>query len=148
MIQVHHVGLCPADVAESLRFYVEGIGLTVLFDVVLPVDLEPLLGTVTDRPRTIFLGDESDPDRGVLELLDLGTDAVAGEEPARGLPHRGAFLVSFQVPVRATLDRLAALGLGGTPRVMPTPSGGIVATVVDPDGVMVELMDGPVTIGG
>lgn len=57
-----------------------------------------------------------------------------------GLPHRGALLLSFVVPAEETLVRLAAMQLGGTPYRMPTP-GGAAAVVVDPDGVMVELLD-------
>ena len=30
MTMVHHTGLCPADLDASLRFYRDGIGLTVL----------------------------------------------------------------------------------------------------------------------
>jgi hypothetical protein len=51
--------------------------------------------------------------------------------------------LSFHVEVAEVLARLADLGLGGTPRTMPTP-GGITATVVDPDGVTVELLSRPV----
>jgi hypothetical protein len=49
--------------------------------------------------------------------------------------------------VREVLDRLAALGVGGPPRVMPTPAGGLAATVIDPDGVLVELLDRAVSLG-
>jgi glyoxylase I family protein len=45
------------------------------------------------------------------------------------------------------LDRLASLGVGGEPRIMPTPGGGLAATVVDPDGVVVELLDQAVSLG-
>jgi catechol 2,3-dioxygenase-like lactoylglutathione lyase family enzyme len=144
---VHHTGLWPADMDESLRFYVDGVGLSVLFDVNLSVDLEPLLGVTTSKVRTVFLGDPAHSDAGVLELVDLGTGSAAAEPPGSGLPRRGAFLVSFHVPVEKTLGRLASLGLGGTPRRMPTPAGGLSATVVDPDGIVVELLDQPISLG-
>jgi len=147
MPQVHHTGICPADMDASLRFYVEGVGLEVLFDIVLKADLSPLLGVTTSKPRTIFLGSKAAPDAGILELLDLGSGDVADERPLSGLPARGLFLVSFNVPVVPALARLAALGLGGPPRRMSTPGGGVAATVVDPDGVMVELLDQPVSLG-
>jgi catechol 2,3-dioxygenase-like lactoylglutathione lyase family enzyme len=143
---VNHVGICPADMDASLRFYVDGVGMSVLFDVVLPIDLDPLLGVTTSKVRTVFLGDPAYRDVGVLELLDLGTGKAAGEPAQSGLPQRGACLVSFNVPVEATLARLESLGLGGTPRRMPT-AGGMSATVVDPDGVMVELLDQVVSLG-
>lgn len=140
MTPLHHAGVCVADMAASLRFYVEGIGLTVLVDTVLDADLESLLGVHTTSVRTVFLGDPANTDAGIVELLDLGLPDVA-DTPARpGLPTRGAFLLSVQVDVPTTLDRLAAMGLGGIPRTMGTPSGGLAATVVDPDGVMVELL--------
>lgn len=147
MPHVHHTGICPADMDASLRFYVDGLGLSVLFDVVLDADLAPLLGVPTTKVRTIFLGDQSQPDAGVLELLDLGDGSVGDEPAGSGLPRRGAFLVSFTLPVEETLARLAELGLGGTPRRMPTPGGGVAATVVDPDGVVVELLDQAVSLG-
>lgn len=147
MARLDHTGLCPADLDAALRFYRDGIGLAVLFDVTLPYDLEPLLGVPTASVRTVFLGDPARPDAGSLELLDLGDGRAAGEAAPSGLPRRGTFLLSFQVDdVAATLARLADLGLGGTPRRMPTPGGRVVATVVDPDGTTVELLDRPVSL--
>jgi catechol 2,3-dioxygenase-like lactoylglutathione lyase family enzyme len=144
--QVHHTGICPADLDASLRFYVDGVGLEVLFDVVLDVDLMPLLGETTEKVRTVFLGSRANPDAGAIELLDLGSSRIGDQAPASGAPQRGAFLVSFHTPVEPALARLAALGLGGTPRRMPTPTGGLAATVVDPDGVVVELLDQPISL--
>lgn len=136
-----HVGLCPADFEASLRFYTAGIGLTVKFDVTLEMDMTGLLGVKTEKVRTLFLADSDAPDASSLELLDLGDGAAAAEPPRSGLPQRGLTLISFHVPVKDTLARLAELGLGGEPRVVPTPRGGFAATVVDPDGVIVELVD-------
>jgi catechol 2,3-dioxygenase-like lactoylglutathione lyase family enzyme len=144
---VHHCGLWPADLDASLRFYVDGIGLDVLFDVTLKMDMEGLLGERTESVRTIFLGSKDRPQEGIVELLDLGTGRAVSQPPAPGLPGRGMFLVSFQVPVEPTLARLADLGLGGPPRKIPTGPDSYAATVVDPDGVMVELLDKPVTLG-
>jgi hypothetical protein len=94
--------------------------------------------------RAVFLGSPSSPQTGTLELLDLGDREIEAEQSGFGLPHRGLFLLSFVVPVAETLYRLADLGIGGTPRTMQTP-GGVTATVVDPDGVTVELLSGPMT---
>jgi len=137
---LHHAGICVSDMADSLRFYVDGIGLTVLVDKVLEADLALLLGVHTTSVRTVFLGDPAETDAGIVELLDLGLSDISANDPQPGLPARGVFLLSVQVDVPATLQRLAALGLGGTPRTMPTPGGGLAATVVDPDGVVVELL--------
>jgi len=138
-----HIGLFPADFDESLRFYVEGIGLEIIFDVTLEMDMKSLLGVSTEKVRTLFLGDPSKPGVTRLELLDLHTGRAAAEPIGDGLPHRGLTLISFHVPVEATLERLASLGLGGTPRKIPARKG-FAATVTDPDGVMVELVDAPV----
>ena len=131
----------------SLRFYRDGIGLTVLADKILPADLESLLGVHTRQVRMVFLGSAEHPDAGILELLDLGVPAVDNAAPQGGLPARGLFLVSFQVDVQAVLSRLAELGLGGTPRIMGVRGGNVAATVTDPDGVMVELLaPGPLSV--
>ncbi|TPG31676.1 VOC family protein [Mycolicibacterium hodleri] len=145
MTMVHHTGLCPADVEQSLRFYRDGIGMTVLADFTMDADLEPLLGRRTSHVRAVFLGTPDSPQGGTLELLDLGDAELTTEPGGSGLPHRGVFLLSFVVDVPGVLTRLADLGLGGEPRTMPSP-GGITATVVDPDGVTVELLSGPVTM--
>ncbi|MGN6472330.1 MAG: VOC family protein [Mycobacteriales bacterium] len=142
-----HVGLCPADMDAALRFYVEGIGLEVIFDVTLPGDMYDLLGVHTKKVRTCFVGDKSAPGSSRLELLQLFPADAAAETPPTGYPQRGLTLVSFVRPVETTLARLAELGLGGKPRIMPTPVGALSAMVVDPDGVMVELLDHPVSFG-
>jgi hypothetical protein len=83
----------------------------------------------------------------VLELNAF----IGGDVPARqpvGPPSAGLFMVSFFVDVEATLERLADLGMGGVPRRVEqsTPSGPIViATVRDPDGVLVLLTPGSIT---
>jgi glyoxylase I family protein len=139
---VDHIGLCPADFDESLRFYVDGIGLEVIFDMTLRPDMFDLLGVHTpDGVRTCFLGEPGDPSVTRVELLDLLDGKVVDEAPRSGFPQRGLTLVSFVRPVERTLARLNELGLGGTPRIMPTPAGKLSAMVVDPDGVMVELLD-------
>jgi glyoxylase I family protein len=147
MPPVDHTAICTADIETSRRFYVEGVGLDLLFDVVMDADIEPLLGEHTSKVRTIFLGSKTRPDAGALELIDLGIEPIASQPAAAGRPQRGAFLVSFVVPVEAALQRLAAMDMGGTPRKMRTLNGKWAATVVDPDGVMVELLDDPVSLG-
>jgi glyoxylase I family protein len=144
---IHHTGLAPKDLDASLRFYTEGVGLDVLMDVTVPSNLEGLLGIPTEKWRTIFLGDTANPNAGVLEILDIGTGHAQNEPELPGVPVRGTFLLSFVMPVRETLDRLASLGMGGTPRVVKTVTGGLAATVVDPDGVVVEFLDDPPAIG-
>lgn len=140
MTTMHHAGICVNDMDASLRFYRDGLELTVLVDKVLNGDMESLLGVRTASLRTVFLGDAEHTDSGIVELLDLGLPALADGDPQAGLPVRGVFLISLQVDVPVVLARLAEMGLGGTPRTMPIPGGGVAATVTDPDGVMVELL--------
>jgi catechol 2,3-dioxygenase-like lactoylglutathione lyase family enzyme len=140
MTNLHHAGVCVRDMSAALQFYRDGIGLSVVADKVLQADLEALLGVHTDAVRTIFLSDTDNPEPGIVELLDLGVAGIADADAQAGGPARGVFLLSFQVDVEAVLSRLAQMGLGGTPRRIPTPGGGIAATVIDPDGVMVELL--------
>ena len=140
MTLLHHAGICCRDVEESLRFYCDGIGLVVLTDMVLDADLKPLLGVSTRSTRTVFLGEAERPDAGIVELLDLGIASIGAADPQPGTPARGAFLLSLQVDVEAVLARLSGMGLGGTPLTMTVPGGKQAATVVDPDGVMVELL--------
>ena len=113
---VHHAGLCPADIEASIRFYRDGIGLSVLADFTMNADLEPLLGRRTSHVRAVFLGSPNSPQGGTLELLDLGDHEIRLEPEGSGTPHRGLFLLSFEVPVAEVLERLARLGLGGAPR--------------------------------
>jgi catechol 2,3-dioxygenase-like lactoylglutathione lyase family enzyme len=141
---VDHTGLCPANMDESLRFYRDGVGLAVVSDITMDADLEPLLGRQTSRVRAVFLGSPQSPHAGILELLDLGQPEFADAPTGGGIPHRGVFLLSFKVDVTAVLARLGELGMGGKPRIMKARKG-LAATVVDPDGVTVELLDGPVT---
>jgi hypothetical protein len=60
-----------------------------------------------------------------------------------GPPTTGFFLLSFFVDVDDTLERLTTLGFGGRRRRIdqPGPGGPVpMATVRDPDGVLVELI--------
>jgi catechol 2,3-dioxygenase-like lactoylglutathione lyase family enzyme len=134
---VHHSAICATDVEESLRFWRDGLGFTVLMDQQFQGDWPTLLQGPTDRLRAVFLGDPAAPDSGVVELVDLGF--LPG--PAEAAPPRcGFLLLSVFTDVAAAIDRLADLGLGGTPRRVEV-SGVPMAVVSDPDGVLVELVD-------
>jgi catechol 2,3-dioxygenase-like lactoylglutathione lyase family enzyme len=132
-----------------LRFYRDGVGLDVLMDREVEGDWPTLFEGPSRRLRVVFLGDQGVPDvfSGVLELNAF----IGGDVPARqpvGPPSAGLFMVSFFVDVEPTLERLADLGMGEVPRRVEqsTPSGPIViATVRDPDGVLVLLTPGSIT---
>ena len=92
--------------------------------------------------RSVFLGDPGHPDAGIVELVVFDGAAAPPGVPSVA-SSAGFFLLSFFVDVDATLARLGALGLGGEPRRVeqPGPDGPVaMATVRDPDGVLVELI--------
>jgi catechol 2,3-dioxygenase-like lactoylglutathione lyase family enzyme len=152
---VHHSAIVVDDVDASLRFWRDGIGFEVMMDMHFDGDWTTLFGARGDRLRSVFLGDPTRAGAGIVELVQFlasglgdSTDS-AGHPPAERAapppPGAGFFLLSCYVDVDAVLARLAALGLGGAPRriTVPGPAGSApvpMATVVDPDGVLVELI--------
>jgi len=139
--RLHHAAVCARDVEASVRFYRDGVGLEVLMDRRFEGDWPTLFGAPTTVLRSVFLGDRRHPDAGVVELVDFGRPL-----PAAGAstgPHQGFFLLSFVVDVDEVLGRLSRLGHTGVRRVeQPGPAGPVaMVSVVDPDGVLVELID-------
>lgn len=137
MTVVHHSAICVRDVDESLRFWRDGLGFSVLMDERFRGDWPTLFNAPTDSLRAVFLGQPAVPDSGIVELVDLGPSPGPS---ADGPPRSGFLLLSVFTDVAAALDRLAALDLGGTPRRVEV-SGMAMAVVRDPDGVLVELVD-------
>jgi len=139
----HHSAICVRDFAASLRFYTEGLGLTLLWENEFAGDWPTLFGAREPRLHSAFLGDPECDDAGIVELVEFigGMEAGTGQGPA---PQVGFFLLSFYVDVDATLARLAGLGLGGEARRIEVHGmGGVkvpMAVVRDPDGVIVELI--------
>jgi glyoxylase I family protein len=150
--RVHHSAIVVRDVDASLRFWRDGVGFEVMMDMHFDGDWGTLFGAPSNRLRSVFLGDPDRADAGIVELVQFvgaSTDvapetgsAAAGSAPASS----GFFLLSCYVDIDAVLDRLAALGLGGQPKRIAVPGPGRpptevqMATVVDPDGVLVELI--------
>ncbi len=145
MALVHHSALHARDIDASLRFYRDGLGLQVLMDHEFDGDWRTLFDAPGNRLRSVFLGDPDLPDAGIVELVTFVGDA-AGDgdaEPSPVPPEPGFFLLSFFVDVPDTLARLDTLGLdAGARRIrVPGPGGDVeMATVRDPDGVLVELV--------
>ena len=138
---LHHAALCVRDLDASLRFYRDGIGLAVLMDHRFDGDWPALFGAHSHTLRSVFLGDPASTDAGIVELVVF--DGGVEDAALPGAPTAGFFLVSFFVDVDATLARLRELDLGGRARRVeqPGPSGAVpMATVRDPDGVLVELI--------
>jgi catechol 2,3-dioxygenase-like lactoylglutathione lyase family enzyme len=141
--KVHHSAICVGDVAESLRFYCDGLGLEVLMDMSFDGEWSILFEARSNRLRSVFLGDPADPNAGIVELVvfDGGTEPAAPS----GEPRAGFFLLSFMVDVDETVARLAQLGYDEVRRIeQPSPSGPVpMAVVRDPDGVPIELIGLP-----
>lgn len=144
MTHVHHSAIHAHDIDASLRFYRDGLGLQVLMDHEFDGGWRTLFGVPADRLRSVFLGDPAVPASGIVELVAFdGVSSVAGGGGAPGSPVTGFFLLSFFVDVDDTLARLGELGFDGAVRRIrvPGPDGDVeMATVRDPDGVLVELV--------
>jgi glyoxylase I family protein len=142
MLGVHHTAIVTADVERSVRFWRDGLGLTELFDHTFTGDWPTLFGARSERLRSVFLGDRTTPETGIVELV-VFDGARAG--PARSdAPTFGLFLVSLQRDVDATLAALVGLGFDDDVRriSVSAPGGKTVAMAVinGPDGVCVELV--------
>jgi glyoxylase I family protein len=141
---VHHSAIHTSDVDRSLRFYRDGLGLQVLMDQEFDGDWRTLFGAPADRLRSVFLGDLATPDAGIVALVAFdGVGPDGGARSTSGPPERGFFLLSFFVDVDTTLTRLVDLGFDApASRIrVPGPNGDVeMATVRDPDGVVVELV--------
>ena len=147
MAHVHHSAIVVRDVEESLRFWRDGVGLEVMMDMHFDGDWSTLFGAPTNRLRSIFLGDPGRSDAGIVELVQFAPAAPAApaapSQPAAPPVGPGFFLLSCFVDVDPVLARLAALGLGGEPCRIVVHGDVAMATVVDPDGVLVELIGLP-----
>lgn len=142
MTGVHHTAIVTTDVERALSFWRDGLGLTVLFDHVFTGDWPTLFDARTETLKSIFLGDPSAPDTGIVELVVFDNPAPERESIAGPAP--GFFLVSLNRDVEPTLRRLADLGFAHGVRqiVVPAPQGKQVqmAVITAPDGVRVELI--------
>jgi glyoxylase I family protein len=142
MTKVHHTAVITGDLDASLRFWKDGLGFDVLMDGDFDGDWPLLFGADTKRLHSVFLGAPDDSSAGIVELVVF--DGVDGEDRSgvRESLATGFFLVSLEAQLDVVLPRLADLGLGGEPRVSEVAPGVRLCTVTDPNGVLVELMDG------
>ena len=141
MRKVHHAAICTRDVETSLRFWRDGLDFVVLMDREFDGDWPLLFGARSSRLRSIFLGDPATVDAGVVELVDFGSQGDG--RPPGGEPTNGFFLLSVFADLDTVLARLQALGLGGEPRQI-VAYGRRMAVVQDPNGVLVEIVDGEI----
>lgn len=139
----HHSAICVRDFDVSLRFYRDGLGLALLWEKVFDGDWPALFGALQPKLHSAFLGDPDVPDAGIVELVEfIGGMEDGSTQGAK--PELGFFLLSFYVDVDATLERLASMGLGGEARRIEVDGMNDtkvpMATVRDPDGIIIELI--------
>jgi len=137
---IHHSAIGTRDIAASLVFWRDGLGFEVQMDERFEGAWPELFGGDATTLRSIFLGDPSVPESGVVELVAM--EGMVTPEPASPVPATGFLLLSLFADLNVVLPRLAALGVGGSPSVIIV-SGVRLAVVHDPNGVRVELMDSP-----
>ena len=142
---LHHAALCTRDIDRALVFYRDGLGLDVFMDEEFSGDWPTLFDARGDRLRSVFLGDPVRADAGIVELVCFPDGMADGGSPATE-PSCGFFLLSFFVDdVDETIVRLDELGFSGEVRriEVPGPTAAVqMATVRDPDGVLIELISG------
>ena len=139
---VHHTAIVTSDVERALRFWQDGLGLSIIFDHDFRGDWPTLFDAKTDTLRSIFLGDPEALDSGLVELVTFEDPAPAPGSVAG--PAHGFFLVSLSRAVEPTLSRLAELGFtDGVRRISvaaPEKKRVDMAVITAPDGVRVELI--------
>jgi catechol 2,3-dioxygenase-like lactoylglutathione lyase family enzyme len=136
--QIHHSAIVTRDLDASLVFWRDGLGLDVLMDHDFEGPWPALFGAMSTTLHSVFLGENDEPDSGIVELV--ATDGSAPPLPAQTGPAVGFFLLSLYADLDRVLPRLAALGVGGEPRLESVGPVRL-AVVTDPNGVRVELMD-------
>jgi glyoxylase I family protein len=117
------------------------MGLTRFFDQKFSGDWPTLFEAPSRDLRSMFLGDPTAPDAGVVELVQF--DEVDPTPPGTVRPHNGFFLLSFERDVDTTLETLRGLGFAEDARRIDMPGrvGTVaMATLRAPDNVMIELI--------
>jgi catechol 2,3-dioxygenase-like lactoylglutathione lyase family enzyme len=140
-VRVHHTAICVTDPDASLRFYRDGLGMQVTMEDTFDGPWRQLFDGPSDRLHMTFLGDPDHPEAGTIELVRYRDGDPEPSLPA--VQRYGFMLVSLYVDVDATLERLASIGFPDHERVeLETPHGRLaMASVRDPDGVLIELID-------
>jgi glyoxylase I family protein len=135
-VQLHHVSLFVRDAERSIRFYRDGLGFVIRVDREFEGDWPGLFGVASGCLRAVILGDADRPHQ--VELVTFAEPIPDGPRP--GEPATGTALLSFNVDLEALLPRLLAAGATDLRRTKLS-NGTAAATVRDPDGILVQLID-------
>lgn len=141
---IHHVAICPSDLTRSMQFYRDGIGLVELIDARFTSDYKRLFGASSDEIQVVYLGDPTNKESGLLELVVFGEGADKALAPAA--PKYGFLMLSFWVDVAVVIDRLRSLGLSQDETILDLGEGTMMATVRDPDNVLIELIPNTIAL--
>lgn len=141
--KLHHTAIVTRDIEAAIRFYRDGLGMRVTMDLTPEADFITLFNAHTNLLRSIFLSDPDDSSAGIVELVEFaGIDRPP--PPPADRPQVGFFLISFYVPHDVVRPRLEALGhpfLSEIETDLGDGRSAKMATVRDPDGVLVELIE-------
>jgi lactoylglutathione lyase len=147
---IHHTGLHVRDLARSMAFYRDLLGLRVLAEREARADY---VGEVVGYPgATIRMAWLRHPDGGpIVELLQYVDPA--GKPVDTATPNPGTAHLAFSVPnIQATFDRLRAAGIAfksAAPVAITAGAnrGGYAAYFTDPDGITLELLQPSASTG-
>lgn len=139
---IHHVGITVANLDRSLLFYRDLLGMRVI-----GLSVEAV-GSIVGVPGASARIADLDAGGGqLLELIDYGNAADSDAAP-RGPDAVGSCHVSIEVDdLSEALARLASAGHQPMGEVTELSLGGVwegctIAYVRDPDGVVIELIEG------
>jgi catechol 2,3-dioxygenase-like lactoylglutathione lyase family enzyme len=145
---VHHTGLHVRDLARSVAFYRDLLGLQLLAEREARADY---VGEVVGYPgATIRMAWLRHPDGGpIVELLQYVDPAGTPVDTAT--PNPGTAHLAFSVPnIQATVQRLRAAGVASFKSAAPVAitaganRGGYAVYFTDPDGITLELLQPPI----
>ncbi len=139
---IHHVGITVGDLDRSLIFYRDLLQMRVI-----GISVEAV-GEIVGNPGASARIADLDAGGGqLLELIDYGTGS--GDRTPRDPDAVGGCHVSIEVDdLNDALARLAAAGHRPMGEVTELELGGVwrgctIAYLRDPDGVVLELLQGP-----
>jgi catechol 2,3-dioxygenase-like lactoylglutathione lyase family enzyme len=138
-----HVGICVSDLDRSLRFYRDVLGCKEVGRLELEGETVATLNGMPEvKVRAIYL----ERDGWRLELIDYPVPGVVGPNAPRPMNQLGLTHLSFRVAdLDAICAQLRAAGGGVLPETYlgspDSPTRVIMAH--DPDGIRLELIQGP-----